>query len=394
MYLILQKTSRGGGLQLLNNPLWLQAKDNAYYSDEAENFLKNHIKFNHFVKFPNINDVQQYLQKTTSVLFIAPYEAPREFKEFLTTKKLRNFNGILTTQDIKNGITKAEAIQERLGISVIDSPFTLNDIGGADKLKTYAKQLQEAEKQGYKSKGIFLVGIPGTGKTFFPTCLAGELKRPLIVLNLEALKETGQAINKLNEVFEFLNAQGEKVILLIDEIEKMVGNADDPLTGRLMTILSGIGDKGSEYKNLNVIVFATANNLESILENQPALIRRGRFDELFFVNLPDLDNAKKIFEMYIKKYKLETMSMLFSVEEIIAEIEREYNKYNMQPNRFCYTPSEIQSYIKKLKFLMISNQEITKQDILHNIKLFIPIIKTSQKGINKIVAQKELFVEI
>ncbi|WP_158004843.1 AAA family ATPase, partial [Campylobacter fetus] len=67
------------------------------------------------------------------------------------------------------------------------------------------EQLKQAEQRGFKPKGIFLVGIPGTGKTFFPTCLSGELKRPLIMLNLEQLKEAGNPINQLNKVFEFLN---------------------------------------------------------------------------------------------------------------------------------------------------------------------------------------------
>ncbi|MBR8466483.1 ATP-binding protein [Campylobacter sp. faydin G-140] len=305
-----------------------------------------------------------------------------------------NFDGVLTSQDISNGVTKAEALQKKLGISVINSHFTLSDVGGAEALKEYVSQLEIAEQHGYKSKGIFLIGVPGTGKTFFPTCLAGQLKRPLIMLNLEVLKETGSPINKLNEVFNYLNSQNEKTILLIDEIEKMVGNADDSLTGRLMTILSSLGDNGSEYPNLDILIFATANNLESILENQPALIRRGRFDELFFVNLPNLETAHALFEMYIKKYDLEILTSIYCIDDIIAEIENEYRDSNLQANRFCYTPSEIQSFIKRLKFLMIAKGSITQEDIEKNIKLFIPIIKTSQKGIAKILAQKELFVEI
>ena len=71
-------------------------------------------------------------------------------------------------------------MEEALGLSVIKSPFTLASVGGATALKKYTSELVEAEKHGFKAKGVFLVGIPGTGKTFFPKCFAGELGRLLI----------------------------------------------------------------------------------------------------------------------------------------------------------------------------------------------------------------------
>ena len=381
----------GGGGRYSNH--WLLAKDNLFYSSYCFQKLSKETPFN-IIYFPNLEEVRSSLRKQENHLFIAPYECPKEFSDIILSTKLPNFNGILSSQEINAGITKAMALEKKLGINVIDSPFSMEDIEGADELKKYIKELQEAEKQGYKSKGIFLVGIPGTGKTFFPTCLAGELKRPLVMLNLEQLKETGSPINKINEVFEFLNNEDEPVILLIDEIEKMVGNADDPLTGRLMTILSSLGDKGSEYPNLNLLVFATANNLESILKNQPALLRRGRFDELFFVNLPNLNSAKGIFAMYIKKYDLNSIYQITDIDEIMAEIEAKYRDDNLQANKFCYTPSEIQSFVKRLKFNSIANKILTKEDIKNTINKFIPLIKTSKDGVAKIIAQKELFVEI
>ncbi|WP_141071147.1 AAA family ATPase, partial [Campylobacter fetus] len=185
-----------------------------------------------------------------------------------------------------------------------------------------------------------------------------------------------------------------KMILLIDEIEKMIGNADDPLTGRLMTILSSLGDPGSEYKDLNLLIFATANNLNSILDHQPALLRRGRFDELFFVNLPTEETARNIFQIYIKKYKLEIIEALYGIDDLMADIEERYRASNSQANRFCYTPSEISSFLKRIAFIMIAKGDITRDEIQNLIRYFIPIIKTSEKGINTIIAQKELFVEI
>ncbi|OCR86954.1 hypothetical protein CFT12S00416_08960 [Campylobacter fetus subsp. testudinum] len=375
-----------------NASLWLIATDEIYYENKSliAELLKSSV-----IVMPTLNEVQNELKTTDEKkVFLAPYEAFKEVINLIPQIELENKYGILTTQEAELGITKAQALQEKLGISVIDSPYTFADIGGAEKLKEYIEQLKQAEQRGFKPKGIFLVGIPGTGKTFFPTCLSGELKRPLIMLNLEQLKEAGNPINQLNKVFEFLNKQKEKMILLIDEIEKMIGNADDPLTGRLMTILSSLGDPGSEYKDLNLLIFATANNLNSILDHQPALLRRGRFDELFFVNLPTEETARNIFQIYIKKYKLEIIEALYGIDDLMADIEERYRASNSQANRFCYTPSEISSFLKRIAFIMIAKGDITRDEIQNLIRYFIPIIKTSEKGINTIIAQKELFVEI
>ncbi|HDX6314893.1 TPA: ATP-binding protein [Campylobacter fetus subsp. venerealis] len=371
--------------------LWLKADDNAYY--ENLNVIASHTGLE-VCPFPTEDEVFEKLQSKNKIVFIAPFHCYDKFKEFIVEISLDNLHGVLTTQEKNIGITKAKALQQKLGISVVDSPYTLSNVGGAEKLKKYVNQLKEAEKNGFKPKGIFLVGIPGTGKTFFPTCLAGELKRPLIMLNLEALKETGEPINRLNQVFEYLNAQDEKFILLIDEIEKMIGNADDPLTGRLMTILSALGDKGSEYKDLQVLIFATANDLASIIENQPAFLRRGRFDELFFVNLPTMENAKEIFNIYVKKFNLEMLRSIYSIDDLMADIEKEYRKHVSSANRFCYTPAEIESFLKRIAFLKMTNNEFTREDVLETIKLMIPIVKSAEAGIDKISAQKELFVEI
>lgn len=106
-----------------------------------------------------------------NVAFLAPYAPPQNIKQLFSIKNLPNKFGILTTQSKESNVSKAKALEEKLGLSVIKSPFTLNDIGGATALKKYTAQLIETEKQGYKAKGVFLVGIPSIGKTFFQNAL-------------------------------------------------------------------------------------------------------------------------------------------------------------------------------------------------------------------------------
>lgn len=299
-------------------------------------------------------------------------------------------------------MTEAQALELELGLSVIDSPFTLKDIGGATALKKYTAQLLKAEENGYQAKGVFLVGIPGTGKTFFPKCFAGELKRMLIALNLSQIMESDSPILKLNSIFEYLHQRAidypqEKFVILIDEIEKMIGNAtakEKQMLGRLLTILNDINTPACEYK-FNAIFFATANDLGSILANNPEFLRRGRWDELFFINLPTHEYALEMFEIYIKKYKLDFALELMSLDEIFAEIENKYQKDNNIANRFPYTPAEIENFCKRLDFVKKAEGEnFKKEDILECVEMIIPLTKSAQDGLNKMVAQKELFIEI
>ena len=372
--------------------LWLKADDSIYYDNIS---IIAELMSAKVVCFPTQSQVLELLQNTNEIYcFLAPYHCFTDIRGFVLEIELENFCGVLTSQEKALGISKAQALSSKLGISVIESPYKLSDVGGAEKLKKYVERLTIAENNGFRPKGIFLVGIPGTGKTFFPTCLAGELNRPLVILNLEVLKESGEPINRLNQAFEYLNSQNEKFILLLDEIEKMVGNADDPLTGRLMTILSALGDRGSEYPNLQILLFATANSLEAIIKNQPAFLRRGRFDELFFVNLPSRESAQQIFQIYVDKYDLAILWQIFSIDDLMAEIEKQYQSSVNQPNRFPYTPAEIEAFLKRLRFLHLAQGEISKKDVIESVELVIPIVKSATSGIDRITAQKELFVEM
>ncbi|EPD7134326.1 hypothetical protein ACSDYA_001883, partial [Campylobacter upsaliensis] len=185
--------------------------------------------------------------------------------------------------------------------------------------------------------------------------------------------------------------------ILIDEIEKMIGNAsakEKQMLGRLLTILNDINTPACEY-SFNAIFFATANDLGSILENNPEFLRRGRWDELFFINLPTHEYAIEMFEIYFKKYKLNFVLDLMSLDEIFAEIEHHYQKDNPISNRFPYTPAEIENFCKRLDFVKKAEDEnFKKEHILESIEMIIPLGKSARKGIEKMNAQRELFIEI
>lgn len=378
---------------------WCVAEDIAYYQNQDELCQKLNIK--NLIVLPSKNDIASNIN-TKNVAFLAPHLPPRELHQLFAIKRLPNKYGILTTQEHLLKVSESRALESRLGLSVISSPFTLNDIGGATALKKYTAQLLKAEENGYKAKGVFLVGIPGTGKTFFPKCFAGELNRLLISLNLSQIMESDSPIDKLNSIFEYLHQRAidypdEKFVILIDEIEKMIGNAtarEKQMLGRLLTILNDINTPACEY-NFNAIFFATANDLGSILTNNPEFLRRGRWDELFFINLPTHEYAIEMFEIYIKKYNLDFVLKIMNLDEIFAEIENKYQKDNTIANRFPYTPAEIENFCKRLDFVKkAEGDNFKKEDILECVEMIIPLTKSAQDGLNKMVAQKELFIEI
>ncbi len=363
-------------------PLWIVCNDNKFYKTCNSNIIK----------FPKTTlEVLEHLKNNKNI-FLSPYEPDEKIKDFFVIKYL--IDGLQTTQEKYYNISEAETLTKKLGIKVVESNYSLKDWGGGFYLRDWIDSFLKAEEKGYKSKGIFLVGVPGTGKTFFPQCLAGELNRPLVSLNLAMIKEKENPIESLNRIFEYLSTTGTKQILLLDEVEKMVGKADDPLTGRLMSVLSDLGSEASEFKGLDILLFATANNLTEILDNQPAFLRRGRFDELFFMNFPTPESAINIYQLYIKKYNLEVINNLFDLQDLIIKIDNEYKESKTQINRHTYTPSEIQTFVKRLNFIRMTKGSISKEDIEDNIKAIIPLIKTSIKGVTEITAQKYLFIEI
>lgn len=374
------------------------AEDIFYYQNL--NLLKKEYQLNDILVFPSHDDIKNNIS-VIGIAFIAPYYPAKEIRSLFVIIHLKNQYGILTTQEKEANMPESKALESRLGLSVIKSPFSLKNVGGANGLKEWTKELLKAEKKGFKAKAVFLVGVPGTGKTFFPKCFAGETKRLLIQLNLTLIMESEEPIYRLNRIFEYLtqrylNHKNEKYVILIDEIEKMIGNSEPTekrMIGRLLTILNDMHTEASEYQ-FDAIFFATANNLNAILNNNPELLRRGRFDELFFINLPSIEMAKSVFSLYIKKFHIESMLNILSIDDLLAEIEVVYQESNSQGDKFPYTSSEIETFCKKIYFYKIAYGKLQKEHIQKSIEMIIPIIKSAREGVNTMVAQKELFLEI
>ena len=208
------------------------------------------------------------------------------------------------------GRSKARLINEK------EAVITFKDVAGLEGAKEEVQEvvdfLKNAEKYtklgGKIPKGVLLVGPPGTGKTLLAKAVAGEAKVPFFSLSGSDFVEmfVGVGASRVRDLFAQAKAKSPAIIF-IDEIDAIgkarsksnfnAGNDERENTlNQLLTEMDGFGT------DTNVIVMAATNRAD-ILDK--ALLRAGRFDREIYVDLPELHERKEIFEVHLKKIKLD-----------------------------------------------------------------------------------------
>lgn len=200
---------------------------------------------------------------------------------------------------------KNQAIRKTGILEFVKSDLRLEDIGGLENLKRWLQKrnntwLDSSKKYNVPSpKGVLITGVPGCGKSLTAKAMSAIWQLPL--LNLDMGKIFSGLVGSSEENMRRAICTAEAVapsILWIDEIEKgLGGSADigDSGTGARVfgTFLTWMQDKTAP-----VFVIATANNISNL---PPELLRKGRFDEIFFVDLPTRSERKDIFKVHLKK---------------------------------------------------------------------------------------------
>ncbi len=256
------------------------------------------------------------------------------------------------------------------------APETLDDIGGLDILKAWLEQraaafTTEARDYGLPNpKGILLVGIQGTGKSLSAKATASLWQLPLLRLDIGRLMGglVGESEARTREMIRIAEAMAP-CVLFLDELDKGFAGLGSSFVGDSGTSARVFGTilTWMEEKTSSVFIAATANSVESL---PPEVLRKGRFDEIFFIDLPSERERREIFEVHLSKvrpqrirdFDLETLA--FQSEGLNgAEIE--------------------QAVFEAMHMAFDRRREFETDDILRAMSFIVPLSKTSSERIRR-----------
>jgi SpoVK/Ycf46/Vps4 family AAA+-type ATPase len=216
---------------------------------------------------------------------------------------------VFSDQDINEIITaKRNLVRQNGLLEFVQAPLDINEIGGISKIKEWLRVRKdafspEALNFGIKApKGVLILGVQGSGKSLCAKAIASAWQMPLLRLEPGVLynKFIGESEKNLREALQYTELISP-VVLWIDEIEKAFASAaSHSVDGGLSQRMFGSLLTWMQERQSPVFLVATANNIEAL---PPELLRKGRFDEIFFVDLPGLDARKQILEIHLRKCK-------------------------------------------------------------------------------------------
>ena len=245
-------------------------------------------------------------------------EADRAISQALVTRYALCSDSVTDVLEAKKQLLRHSGMLE-----FIEASDNMGGVGGLENLKHWLGQRRGSWEDSAREfgleppKGMIILGVQGCGKSLCARAVAREWKLPLVKFDTSAVydKYIGETEKRIRKVFQV--AEGlAPCVLWIDELEKVFAgsgpdsaSADAGVSSRLLaSFLSWMQDRKSP-----VFVAATCNNVTAL---PPELIRKGRFDELFFVDLPNQAERKQIFAIQLAKRKRNPAE--FDLERVAA----------------------------------------------------------------------------
>jgi len=279
--------------------------------------------------------------------------------------------GKLSKDEIGILISQKEQIIKKSGhLEYFHPKDSMDSIGGLDNLKAWLKTRykafsQNAKKYKLKSpKGIMLLGIPGTGKSLSAKAVSNSWNMPLLRLDFGKVFGgiVGESESNIRETIKIAESLSP-CVLWIDEIEKglsgLNGGGDSGTSARVFgTFLTWMQEKESE-----VFVLATANDISALPKE---LLRKGRFDEIFFVDLPTLEERKEILKIHLAN--VEQDESILNIEKL-SELSKGFSGAELEEvvNEALFNIFDIES----------QNEPVLKtKDLVDVMESFYPLYKT------------------
>jgi len=258
-----------------------------------------------------------------------------------------------------------------------DTTETISNIGGLDNLKNWLKLRSKAFSNEAKEyglplpKGLLMLGVQGTGKSLTAKAVASYWRLPLLKFDLGRVfgSLVGESESRIREALKIAETISP-CILWVDEIDKAFAGlqgaqGDSGTSARVFgTLITWMQDK-----NKPVFIVATANDISKL---PPELLRKGRFDEIFFVDIPNRREREEIFKIHIKK----------TMRDI-----KQYDLALLVENSNKFTGAEIEQAVKDGMYIAFADDErdYVTNDILTALEDTVPISQMMKEHIDRLI---------
>jgi len=288
----------------------------------------------------------------------------------------------VTPENFMEGIAKGKTeVVKQSDILELFHPEDIENVGGMHRLKDWIAARRDAFSEDAKEfgieapKGIFIAGVPGSGKSLIAKAIAGTLGIPLLRLDFGRVfsKFIGDSESRMRQSLKMIEDMG-RLVLFADEIDKGLGG-----------IGSGGGDSGTSSRVLGafltwmqetksqVFVVMTANRVEGL---PPELTRKGRMDQIFATGLPNDEERREVLEVHLRKRKRAIDD--FAPRDIKRFLE----------NSDGYVPAEIEQAVKDALILAYNDKKAKDLEMPHLIaalKGIVPMSKSHKVQIDRIL---------
>jgi len=290
-------------------------------------------------------------------------------------RKSRVMAGKLTENEVSIVLSEKKQLIRRNGIlDYIEEDETIDSVGGLEELKHWLKQrsnafTERAREYGLpQPKGMLILGVPGCGKSLIAKTTARLWGLPLLRLDMGRVYD-GSMVGRSEANLRGALRTAESIspaVLFIDEIDKAfagsAGSADSD--GGTSSRIFGSFLTWMQEKTSPVFVIATANRVERL---PGEFLRKGRFDEIFFVDLPNEEERKEIFKIHLSKRRPDAERFDFD-----------------QLSKVCegFSGAEIeQGLISAMYEAFAQGREFTQLDIIAAIRATMPLSKTMSEQV-------------
>jgi len=369
---------------IISNILVIPKEIEKYITILEMDYLSNEEIKKIIIDFMKKNGIEKIKENVVEELSVA-FKGLTEFEIYNLLSLSYADDGYIGKNDLSLIFDQKQQMIKKAGIlEMIQIKETIDDIGGLENLKEWLickakvyKNLDKARKYGVDiPKGVLIAGVPGCGKSLSAKVAANLFGIPLLRLDVGRLmgKYVGESEANLRNAISLAEAISP-CVLWVDELEKAfagIGGAGGgaEVTTRLFgNLLTWMQEKESA-----TFVVATANDITRL---PPELLRKGRFDEIFFVGLPDEKEREKIFRIHIKKRRPQDLNNII-ISELVTKTKG-------------FSGADIESVVKDAieKSFAKDKNGIQTEDILDAIKSTHCISEIMKESLNNMIKEYE-----